>query len=269
MRPFLIAACVAVTSTPAIAQIDMRSAGEKAAPRTWNVTVGASVGAGPSYFGSNRYSASVSPIFSFQRGVGSRWLSVADDNIAFGLIGGQNWRAGFTGKFLGERRESRDFALRGLGNVGFGAEIGGFAEYYPLPWLRARAELRRGFAAHEALVGDLKLDFFTRFDDRWTVSIGPRVTLAGRDFTQTYLGVNAAQSARSGLPQFRAGDGILSYGLHAQVTYQWTPRFETSLFVEATRLAGDAARSPLIRQRGSENQVTVGTSLRWTIDTGM
>ncbi len=65
-----------------------------------------------------------------------------------------------------------------------------------------------------------------------------------RDFTQTYLGVNAAQSARSGLPQFKAGAGILSYGAAAQVSYQWTPRLETSAFIQANRLRA-MPRNPL------------------------
>lgn len=259
----------ALTLVPALAQqVDLRSAEAKAAPRTWNVSLGVGVGVAPAFLGAKRGAFAVRPIVSIGRGLGSRWLSVADDSIGIGLIEGDNWRAGVAGKLLWERRASDHAELRGLGNVRFGGELGGFAEFYPLTWLRARGEIRQGLFAHDALMGDIKLDAFTRFGERWIVSAGPRMSFAGRDFTQTYLGVNAAQSLQSGLPQFKAGHGLLSYGATAQVTYQWTPRLETSAFVQATRLAGDAADSPLVKQKGSPNQFSLGSSLRWTFDTG-
>lgn len=260
---------LAVTALPAGAQqIDLRSAEAKAAPRTWNVSLGVGIGVAPAFLGANRGGAAFRPVLSIGRGLGSRWLSVADDSIGIGLIEGDNWRAGVAGKLLWERRASDHSELRGLGNVRFGAEIGGFAEFYPVSWLRARGEIRQGLFAHDALMGDIKLDAFTRFAERWIVSAGPRMSFAGRDFTQTYLGVTPQQSLQSGLPAFKAGNGLLSYGVAAQVTYQWTPRVETSAFVQATRLAGDAEKSPLVRQKGSANQFSLGTSLRWTFDTG-
>jgi MipA family protein len=265
----LATASLAVSILPAFAQqIDLRSAEARSAPRTWNVSLGLGVGVAPAFLGSKRGAVSFRPIVSIGRGLGSRWLSVADDNIGIGLIEGDNWRAGVAGKLLWERRASDHSELRGLGNVRFGGEIGGFAEFYPVPWLRARGEIRQGLFAHDALMGDIKLDAFTRLGERWIVSAGPRMAFAGRDFTQTYLGVTAQQSLASGLPAYKAGHGLLSYGAAAQVTYQWTPRLETSAFVQATRLAGDAADSPLVKRRGSPNQFSAGTSLRWTFDTG-
>jgi len=260
---------VAISTLPAVAQqIDLRTAEARTAPRTWNVLLGGGVGVAPAFLGSKRGAASFRPIISIGRGVGSRWLSVGDDSNGIGLIEGENWRAGVAGRLLWERRASDHSELRGLGNVRFGGEIGGFAEFYPLNWLRVRGEIRQGVFAHDALMGDIRLDAFTRFGERWIVSAGPRVSFAGRDFTQTYLGVTAQQSLQSGLPVFKAGHGLLSYGAAAQVTYQWTARLETSAFFQATRLAGDAANSPLVKQRGSPNQFIFGSSLRWTFDTG-
>jgi MipA family protein len=253
---------------PASAQIDLRSAEAKAAPNTWNVTIGAQLGAAPAFLGSKDFRPSIAPAFSIGRGLGSRWLSVTDDNIGIGLVEGDFWRAGVAGKLLWGRNASSHTELRGLGDIRFGGEVGGFAEIYPLSWLRARAELRHGIFAHDALTGDLKLDAFTRLGERWTLSAGPRLALAGRDFTQTYLGVTYEQALRSGLPQFNTADGVLSYGAAAQVAYQWTPRLESTAYVQANRLAGDAAKSPLVMQRGTRDQLSVGVATRWTIDTG-
>ncbi len=268
MRAPLAFAILSMSFIPAHAQIDMRSVEAKAAPNTWNVTIGVRLGAAPAFLGSKDFRPSIAPVFSIGRGLGSRWLSVADDNIGIGLVEGDIWRAGVAGKLLWGRNASSHTELRGLGDTRFGGEIGGFAEIYPLSWLRARVELRHGIFAHDALMGDLKLDAFTRLGERWTLSAGPRLALAGRDFTQTYLGVTYEQSLRSGLPQFKAADGVLSYGAAAQVAYQWTPRLESTAYVQANRLAGDAAKSPLVTQRGTRDQLSVGVSTRWTIDTG-
>jgi outer membrane protein len=268
LRTFLVTAVLSLSVLPASAQIDMRTEEAKAAPNNWYVTVGVRVGVTPEYLGSKDFRPAIAPVFSLGRGLGSRWLSVVDDNIGIGLVEGDIWRAGVAGKLLWNRKESSDTNLRGLGDVRFGGEIGGFAEIYPLSWLRARAELRQGVSAHHALMGDLKLDAFTRLDNRWTLAAGPRLSFAGRDFTQTYLGVTYEQSLRSGLPQFKASDGLLSYGAAAQISYQWNSRLESTAFVQANRLTGDAADSPLVTQRGSRNQLSAGVSTRWTIDTG-
>jgi len=268
LRAPLALAILSASLSPAVAQIDMRSADAKAAPNTWNVSIGVRLGAEPAFIGSKDFRPSIAPVFSIGRGLGSRWLSVADDNIGIGLVEGDFWRAGVAGKLLWARNDGSYKELRGLGDTRFGGELGAFAEIYPLSWLRARAELRHGIVAHDALMGDLKLDAFTKLGERWTVSAGPRLSFAGRDFTQTYLGVNFQQSLLSGLPQFKASDGIVSYGAAAQIGYQWTPRLETTAYVQANRLVGDAAKSPLVTQRGTRDQLSVGVSTRWTIDTG-
>ncbi len=262
-------AVTAFAATPAAAQeIDLRTAEQKAAPQTWNVTLGARVGVGPAFPGAKTGGLSISPVFSLGRGLGSRWLSMADDNISLGLIEGSNWRTGLTGKLLWQRRERDDNALKGLGDVRFGLEAGAFAEYYPLSWLRARAELRRGFFAHDAIMGDLKLDAFTRVGESWILAAGPRLSLAGGDHQRTYFGVTPQQSAASGLRAYEPKGGTLSYGAAAQVTYQWTSRLESTAYATANRLVGDAAQSPLVTQRGSRNQFGAGVSTRWTFDTG-
>jgi MipA family protein len=268
-RAVLSLAFTALAALPAAAQaIDLRSAEQKAAPQTWNISLGVRLGAQPAFPGAKSGAFTASPVFSIGRGVGSRWLSMADDNISIGLLEGDAWRAGVTGKLLWERRERSDSALRGLGDVRFGGEAGAFAEVYPLSWLRARAELRRGILAHEAMTGDLKLDAFTRVGSNWILAAGPRLSLAGGDQLRTYFGVTPLQSVASGLPAFRPEGGVLSYGAAAQATYQWSARLESTVYAQASRLAGDAARSPLVTQRGSRDQFSAGVSTRYTFDTG-
>ncbi|MGL5363482.1 MAG: MipA/OmpV family protein [Bosea sp. (in: a-proteobacteria)] len=264
MRHVLAVAILLSASAPALAQSPLSS--ESAT--NWNLTIGAGVRYQPDYQGSDDYVFSPRPIIRLGRGLGSKWHSTEDDSISIGLTQGENWRVGVAGAFLFERLESRNPALRGLGKVGYGAELGGFGEYYIAPWLRARADLRRGFGAHQAFMTDLKLDVFGKLSPAWSFSVGPRLSLAGRDYVQTYYGIDAVQSARSGLPAQRMQGGLQSAGALGQVTYQWSPRVQSTAYVEYKRVLGDAAKSPIVKRFGSADSVTLGFSTTWAIDLG-
>jgi len=156
--------------------------------------------------------------------------------------------------------------LQGLGNVPWAIELGVFAEYWMVPWLRTRVEVRQGFNGHHGIVSDIFVDAVVPVGTQWTFSGGPRVTLASTAATSPYFGINAAQSAASGLPLFDAKGGVRSVGAGTQARYSWTPQFATHAFVEYERLNGDAASSPLVEQRGTPNQFTFGIGATHSFD---
>ena len=65
---------------------------------------------------------------------------------------------------------------------------------------------------------------------------------------EAYFGVNATQSARSGLPEYKAEAGLKRVDLSASATYiltdKWLLRGEAGVGV----LTGDAADSPIVEQ---------------------
>jgi outer membrane protein len=252
-------------ATPALAQ-DSLTSPERI--ENWNVTFGGGLRYEPDYLGSNDYAFRPRPILRFERGLGSRWWSAEDDMIGVGFLEGENWRFGASGAFLWQRVDNSNRALRGLGTVGFGFELGVFAEYYVMPWLRARADIRRGFFAHDALLADFKLDAFKKISDRWTIGIGPRLSVVSDDYNRTYFGVTPAQAAASNLRVSRPGGGLQSYGALLQVTYHWSKRAETTGYIEYKRLVGDAARSDIVSRFGSPDQFVFGIATTWTIDLG-
>jgi MipA family protein len=251
---------------PALAQNSLTS---PEPVQNWNLTIGGGVRYTPDYLGSNDYSVRPRVIVSVGRGLGSRWWKAEDDAIGLGLFQGENWRAGLSGALVWQREASSNIALRGLGNVDFGIEAGAFGEYYVQPWLRARVDIRRGFFAHEAMVADLKLDAFGKLNEKISFGLGPRLSLASTDYFRTYYGVSLLQSANSGYAVSRPPGGLLSVGALAQATYFWTPRLQTTAYVEYKRLAGDAAKAAIVKREGSANQFTFGLSTSWTVDLGI
>jgi outer membrane protein len=232
----------------------------------WTVTLGVEGRMVPTYEGSNRYTVVPLPLFDLRRaGTPYRFRSPRD-GFGFAILDSGRFRAGPSFKVRLPRRESADSDLNGLGNVDFTLEAGAFAEYWFMPWLRGRAEIRQGFGGHHGVVGDLLADVVMPVGPQLTFSGGPRMTLSTDKAVSPYFSVDANQSAASGLPVYSAGGGVYSYGAGAQARYQWSPQWATHVFVEYARLAGDAANSPITIQRGSRDQVQVGIGASYSFD---
>jgi MipA family protein len=98
------------------------------------------------------------------------------------------------------------------------------------------------------------------------VSGGPRLSFASADYFESYYGVNAAESANSGLSEYRPDGGIKSVGIGGAYDWKATDRITTSVFSEYSRLLGSAADSSLVKERGSPNQFTFGVSAAYRFD---
>ena len=126
--------------------------------------------------------------------------------------------------------------------------------------------MRQGIGGHHGLVSDLTADLVVPVTPQLTLSGGPRLTLASAAATSPYFSITPGQSVASGLPVYDAGGRLRSLGAGAQARYEWSKAWATHLFVEYERLAGDAANSPLVVQRGSRDQIQVGIGATYSFD---
>ena len=138
------------------------------------------------------------------------------------------------------------------------------AEYWASDSIRLRGDLRKGVNGHEGLVGSIALDHVWRDGDRYVFSIGPRVLASDGRFQRAYFGVDSAAALASGLPAYRPDGGIYAVAAASGLAYQFSPRFGLFGFAHYERLVGDAAKSPIIRDLGSRNQLSGGIGLSYT-----
>jgi MipA family protein len=232
----------------------------------WTVTIGAEGRVEPIFQGSKRDVLLPYPILAVRRFGTPEPFRGPRDGVGIGLFGDNVFQVGPVGQLRMPRREKFGAALQGLGDVPWAIELGVFAEYWMVPWLRTRVEVRQGFNGHHGLISDIFVDAVVPVSTQWTLSGGPRITLATTAATTPYFGINTAQSAASGLPLFDAKGGVRSVGAGTQARYFWTPQFATHAFVEYERLTGDAASSPLVEQRGTTNQLTFGFGATHSFD---
>lgn len=269
----VLGALALVISNPAFAQ----SADPSASPPSerpiqrpvvgWSVTVGIAPIFSPAWQGSKDMALSIFP--DLRLNYGDTLFASVPDGIGWNAINHDRLKAGPIAKVRFGRDEADggspflvtggSDALRGLGNVGAAAEVGGFAEAQlgvRRQW-RVRGEIRRGFGGHEGMVADVSLAYRLR-SGRTAFSVGPKATFVSASYTTTYFGIDAGQALRSGLAAYTPRGGLLSAGISGSAVRVLDRSSAVTLFAGFDRLGDEAGRSPLIEERGSRNQFTIG-----------
>ena len=245
-----------------------RALAQGAADEGWGLTLGAGALTAPTYEGDDSYRVSILPniqvtygddfFASVQEGGGYRFIN--EDTLRVGPIGRLKFSRGEDGDqpFAVTGEDTTD--LRGLGEVDTTFELGGFVEY-EIGGVTLGAEARKAVSGHDGAVLDLDVSWSGRsmaFGPPLIWSFGPRVRVVDDTYTTAYFGVTPAQSAAAGLPVYTAGGGVYSYGLGGTAILPLDDRWTLVAFASYEKLAGDAAESPLVQLRGSEDQATLG-----------
>lgn len=258
MRRVLAAALIACAALGAAGATHAQTA-PKDSDQQFRLTIGGGAIYAPTYLGSDHYDADPLPLFDL-RYADRAFLSTRDGAGLNLLESGSNWRAGPVIKYRMARDQDDDAALRGMGDVDAAGEAGGYVHYDLRPFTIG-TELRQGFGGHDAVIGDAFINWSTKLSDSLMLTVGPKVTMASRDFTQTYFGITPGQSARSGYRAYNPDGAYYSYGLGASLRYQINDTLSLGGFAGVDRIAGDAADSPLVDQAGSPTQARLGLTL--------
>lgn len=231
------------------------------------LTAGIAPVMGMAWQGSRDVALSIFPDIRLNKGE-AIFVSVRE-GLGWNAINADGWKAGPLVK-LRFGRDEKDGgspfqiaggsdALRGMGDIGLAGEAGAFVEKRlgtRQQW-RARAEVRQGFGGHDGVVGDLSISYASRAG-KVLYTVGPRVTLATRDYVQTYFGVDGAQAQRTGLALARPDGGLVSYGMGATATRLLNRASAITAFAGIDRLGGEPGSTSLIRERGRRTQFTLG-----------
>ena len=206
----------------------------------------------------------VAPLFHVNtaRGTNEFRFGAPDDSPSISIVSSDGFSFGPAGNIQWKRKESDVGAP--VGKVRTTFEAGAFAQYELKDSLRFRVELLKGINGHKGLLGSIGADKIWRDGDRYVVSVGPRVLFSDGRYERAYFGVTPAASLASGLPVYRPGSGIYGVALTGGVTYALNNRWGLFGFGRYERLVGDAARSPIVRELGSRNQLSAGIGLNYS-----
>jgi MipA family protein len=244
----------------------------------WIVTIGLESRIVPEWPGASdsKFGFTALPLFNIRKQGDPPDFFGPRDSFGVNLINLGAFQFGPALQFIGERQAQNYKELYGLGSVNYAAQVGAFANFWPLPWLRLRGEIRQGIGGETGLTGDIFLDAIGQFG-QWQLSGGPRMTLQTTAAVSPYFTITpagaagtAATAPTSGLPPlsaYNASGGVYSYGAGGQVQYRFSPQWEAHTFVEYQRLTGSVADSPIVTVRGSPNQFTYGLGATYSFNT--
>ena len=111
------------------------------------------------------------------------------------------------------------------------------------------------------VVWSASLGYGVALSERWLTSVSIGVSGFPDEYAENLFSVDAADAAASGLSVFDAEGGIRDIGMTFVADYRFTEFWSVSFVGSYSRLQGDFADSPLVAERGSENQGFVGLAV--------
>jgi len=250
---------------------DACSAEENAAEGSdWHVALGAGAVSLPKYPGSRARRAEPMPLISvrykrfFIGGVpgagtpaGLGVYLLEDNHLQLGVA--------LSGDVIKPRQESYDSQhLRGLGDIN-GTFRGSVFGGYTLDWFTLRGNVSydlQNSHNHEGMLASLEAVARYNPTPRLSLTAGPTVTFGNQTYMQTFFGIDALQSQRSGYAEFTPKGGVALIGLSVGAGYRLTSHWTVSAHVAAQRLQGDAARSVIVENK-SQNVYAIFGSYRF------
>jgi outer membrane protein len=215
----------------------------------WKFIVGGGVLNGPRYPGSRYDFTRGLPLVSASYGrffIGAVPGAGTPAGAGAYLLHTEHWAIGVDvgGDTRKPRRASDDPILRGWGDIPGTARAGVFASYTK-DWLSVRGSISDAVAHHEGVLASLAVEAKYHATQRLTLSIGPEVTWANNQYSQTFFGISPAQSEIAGIAPYRAKSGINTLAGSAGAAYMLTDHWSLGAHVSYGKLQGDAADSPV------------------------
>lgn len=210
----------------------------------WNVMVGAGAMYAPKFEGSDEFQ--VAPIPMISATFGDR-VTVDPSGLEVDVLKSNGFKFTIKGGYDmgGGRDEDDSDHLKGLGDIDAGALVGAQLSYEMGP-VEFYASVDKTIGGSDGLVGQVGANVSHHYD-RFIFSAGASATFADDNHMESYFGVTATQSARSGLRQYEASAGLKRFDVEASVTYMATEHWIIRSQAGVGFLTGDAKDSPIVQ----------------------
>lgn len=238
------------------------------------LTIGLGAAVAPDYEGADEYRALPLPSLSWKTDLFT--LRTRGPGIEIDLVPSPGFGFGPILRYDFGRDDVDDAVVAALPDVEGSLEAGGFVSAAlpvgaanplgsgpVLATFRADATQGLGDDGHGGLEASASVGLLMP-GDPLTLGVNLSTSWADEDYMRSYFGVTAAGSAASGLPAFTPDSGIKDVGASLFASYKLTDNWSATMIASYTRLVGDAADSPIVARRGSENQFFGGLGLSYT-----
>jgi len=161
------------------------------------------------------------------------------------------------------RDQDDNEALNGLGDIDPGLDAGAFVRLRKQGW-QASVDVRQNVtSSDEGATVKLSVGHGMPLGQKFKLRANLETTWASADYMKTFFGIDALQSARSGIAQYEAGSGFKEAGASLAADYAVTRDWAGFATLRYKRLLGDAADSPIVADHGSRDQVSAGIGIKY------
>jgi MipA family protein len=252
------------TGAQAVSAIGSVGAGGEALPESQpkakgtQVQLGLGAGVAPDYEGSDEYKG-VPLLFARVDWASGMFLHFeAGSGLRVNLVPSPNWRLGPVLKYIPARDNVDDKRVDNLKDVDAAVMLGGFAGYDFGRWSTFVQLVQDVSGSNDGYVATLGVSYAIPVSDQLLVAFSATTNYASGDYMSTYFGIDAGDSARSGLKTYNANSGFKDVGVGVLVQYWAWGNIGLRFRAGYVLLVGDAADSPIVKDVGDENQVFGG-----------
>lgn len=227
-------------------------------------------GYGPDYIGAGEGGVMPAAFAHFGLGEG-RFVELVGTALTTNFFADPHWQIGPALNYRLGRRDAGDPAVKAVHEVDDAWEVGLSLGWRVQDPANSRNSFRVGLdvlqdvsSAHGGFVADLTAVYRQEVMGRLDLGILAGVTYASGDYMDEYFGVSANDSVASGLAQFSANGGIRDLRLMPLAVLHFDEHWQLGASAGWQRLIGDAADSPIVRDRGDENQFFASMTMAYT-----
>lgn len=231
--------------------------------------VGLAVVSAPDYMGSDDNTGAAAPLFRYQFQGSNRYFTLLGMRARLNLVDSKTWRAG---PILNRNpgRDSDDIddeVVKNMETIDAAVEAGVFGEYWFMGGTNSRDRANIGLSVlSDTDSGDdsdgmhmrLSATMLRQVHPKADIVLGAALEYADDDYMETYFGVNSGNVGTSGLPFYEAKSGLRDVELTLGGLYHIDKSWMALGFLRFSQLQGDAADSPIVDERGDDNQWLLG-----------
>lgn len=211
----------------------------------WKVNLGAGLGIGADYVGSDDFTAHTLPVVDIEWR-GAYFLST-QRGLGLNLIRNRQTKAGPRLTWSAGRKASVNTALAGMGDLDPSIEGGAFIQHYSGPW-RFEADLRYGLnsAGHKGFVGSTSLALGGQLSENSNMILGASTTYGSSAYMKAHFGVTTAQAV-NGRVAYEPTAGFENFAGFATFIYNINKQIYLTIDGRAALMMDQAANSPLVQ----------------------
>ena len=230
-----------------------------ATPSTWDRVLGLTTSYRPRYPGAARRGIKTDPGFYLRYGrftvtnaggFAPRRNEAVPRGLGVDVLRGEKLSASLSLRYDAGRSEHGSVAYAGLGNIPKTLRARMAVSWdFKGPWRLGAAWNADVMGRGNGGVGDISGGWEKHLDDQTTLSLSSSLSVGDAHYMQAYYGITPKQSARSVYPAYQARAGWRDAGVGLGLRHDMARDWVAVGGLNATRLLGAAASSPITRSR--------------------